>query len=174
MKKLGVVAFAVVLGACSKQAPKPMDPNQDPAARAVVEQVEEFRDQMCACQDAACVAQVTDAREAWLTAPHPGVTLSEDQQRARDTANAAFDDCAAKVGAPGDAEAAPAIAELGALRDEMCACRDKACADRVTQQFMAAGEKYKDTKASDAQLQQATAIAEAYAKCMMNAIGATP
>ncbi len=37
MKQLGLVAFAVVLGACSKQAPKPMDPNQDPASRAAVE-----------------------------------------------------------------------------------------------------------------------------------------
>ena len=36
------------------------------------------------------------------------------------------------------------------------------------------GEKYKDTKASDAQIKQASQIAEAYATCMMAALSATP
>ena len=160
MKQLGVVAFAVVLGACSKQA-APKDPNQDPASRAVVEKLEAYRDEVCACQDAACVGQVTEARE-------------EDQQRARDVANAAFTECATKVATPDNPAAAQALTALAGLRDEMCACQDKACADRVTEKFMAMGEQHKDTKASDAQMKTAGEIAEAYGKCMGALYGATP
>ncbi len=173
MKQRGVVAFAVVLGACSKQA-APKDPNQDPASRAVVEKLEAYRDEVCACQDAACVGQVTEAREAWLTSSQPGVTLSEDQQRARDVANAAFTECATKVATPDNPAAAQALTALAGLRDEMCACQDKACADRVTEKFMAMGEQHKDTKASDAQMKTAGEIAEAYGKCMGALYGATP
>ncbi len=174
MKQLGVVAFVVVLGACSKQAPKPMDPNQDPASRAAVEKLEGFRAQACACQDAACADGVRESREAWLAASYGEATLSAEQRRARDAANAAFTECGVKAATPKRTDAAQAIVEMATLRDQMCACKDKACADHVAETFAAMGEKYKDTKASEAQIKQASQIAEAYATCMMAALSATP
>ncbi|MBL8620583.1 MAG: hypothetical protein JNK64_04740 [Myxococcales bacterium] len=174
MKQLGVVAFAVVLGACSKQAPKPMDPNQDPASRAAVEKLEGFRAQVCACEDKACADGVRESREAWLAASYGSATLSAEQQRARDAANAAFTECGAKAATPKVADAAQAIVEMAALRDQMCACKDRACADQVAETFAAMGEKYKDTKATETQIKEATKIAEAYGTCMATLYNAAP
>ncbi len=175
MKQFGVVVFAVVLGACSKQAPKPMDPNQDPAARAAIEKLDGFRAQACACEDKACADGVAEAREAWLVASYGDVTLSTEQRGAGDAAGAAFDACVAKAATPkADPGAVEAIAEMAVLRDQMCACKDKACADRVTEDFAALGEKHKNTKATEAQIREAGKIAEEYGKCMMAAMGATP
>lgn len=175
MKQFGVVVFAMVLGACSKQAPKPMDPNQDPAARAAIEKLDGFRAQACACEDKACADGVAEAREVWLVASYGDVTLSTEQRGARDAAGAAFDACVAKAATPkATDDAAQAIVEMATLRDRMCACKDKACGDRVAEEFVAMGEKYSDTKASEAQIKEAGVIAEAYATCWMAATGATP
>ena len=80
MKQLGVVVFAVVLGACSKQAPKPMDPNQDPAARAAIEKLDGFRAQACACEDKACADRVTEDFAA-LGEKHKNTKATEAQIR---------------------------------------------------------------------------------------------
>ncbi len=175
MKQLGVVAFAVVLGACSKQAPKPMDPNQDPAARAAIEKLEGFRAQVCACKDAVCALNTGEAQAKWLAGTYGEVVLSPEQRSARDAANQAFDACFASSSARQAATPADeAIIEITALRNQMCACKDKACADQVSEAFAAMGEKYKDTKATTEQIKAAGAIAEEYGKCMMTALGATP
>ena len=175
MKQLGVVVFAVVLGACSKQAPKPMDPNQDPAARAAIEKLDGFRAQACACQDKACADGVAESREAWLVASYGEVTLSTEQRGARDAAGAAFDECVAKAATPkANPGAVEAIGEMRVLRDQMCACKDKACADQVSEAFTVMGEKYRDTKATEAQIKEAGAVAEEYGKCMMTAMSGTP
>ena len=169
MKQLGVVVFAVVLGACSKQAPKPMAPNQDPAARAAIEKLDGFRAQACACQDEACADGVAASREAWLVASYGEVTLSTEQRGARDAAGAAFDECVAKAATPPGP-----LVEFAHLRDEMCACKDKACADRIAEALATLGEKYKDTKATEAQIKEASKLAEDFGKCMATLYGATP
>lgn len=175
MKQLGVVVFAVVLGACSKQAPKPTDPNQDPAARAAIEKLDGFRAQACACQDKACADGVAASREAWLVASYGEVTLSTEQRGARDAAGAAFDECVAKAATPkANPGAVEAIAEMAVLRDQMCACKDTACVDRVAETFAAMGEKYRDTKATSEQIKAAGEVAEAYGKCMAAVYNAAP
>lgn len=175
MKQLGVLVFAMVLGACSKQAPKPMDPNQDPAARAAIEKLDGFRAQACACQDKACADGVAASREAWLVASYGEVTLSTEQRGARDAAGAAFDECVAKAATPpATPEAVEALAALAVLRDQMCACKDQACVERVNAVFDAMTEKYRDTKASEAQIKEAGAVAEQYGECMVTAPSATP
>lgn len=175
MKQLGVVVFAVVLGACSKQAPKPMDPNQDPASRAAVEKLEGFSAQMCACQDAICALNTLDARAQWLAASYGEVTLSIEQRAARDTAGQSFDACADKARARlGPSTADEAIIAMTQLRDQMCACKDTACVDRVAETFAAMGEKYRDTKATSEQIKAAGEVAEAYGKCMAAVYNAAP
>lgn len=175
MKQL-VVAVALMLIGCSKQAAAPVDPNRDPASRAAVEKLEALRAEMCACTDAACTRSVAEARDAWLAASYGSVALSPEQQQARDVAVQQASECAAKlaVASPPRNLADQAIDEMRALTDEMCACRDQACANRVSERFAAMGEKHKDTAANEQQIKEASTIAEHYGKCMAQAMAPTP
>jgi hypothetical protein len=63
-----------------------------------------------------------------------------------------------------------ALKELRELETASCACRDAACANHVQEAFEEWAKRYADTKGSQAEADQAGAIAERISECMMKAM----
>ena len=116
---VGVVAGA--LGACKA---KPTSPNAAALARA-----EQFKAEVCACKDSACVTAANVAVDAWKAKqPDPGAKPTDAEMKAMTEILRGVKACADKLPNTAIAET---TAMLTKLADEMCACADKPCADRV-------------------------------------------
>lgn len=169
------VLAMVLAAACRSPTAAPRTtPAELADSRAAVERLEGFRDEMCACADLACMATTARARAAWLAETYGGAALSDEQRAARDAANARFDECSARtpVAVTGPVDAA--LVEMQRVTDEMCGCRDQPCVERVTARMAELAERYRDTKADDAQLKTATAIMERMTACATTATAGTP
>jgi|JI10StandDraft_1071094.scaffolds.fasta_scaffold10964_10 hypothetical protein len=86
-----------------------------------------------------------------------------------------FAGCSGKKAAtaPGNRSSAAIdpVAELTALRDELCACQTSRCAEAVAEKLNTLGEKYGDTKVSDADGKQAELVMTDIGECMAKLMG---
>jgi hypothetical protein len=142
------------------------------AATDLVGTLSNFKDELCACKDAACAKRV-DAKIVALVSSGEDATMTAGTKFAAAPTLDEMGKCRLRL--TGHAEmsgvADDAIEELIALKDQMCACKDKACAERVTEEMMKMGEKHKDTKATESQMRAASGITEELTKCMSRAMG---
>jgi hypothetical protein len=174
---LACAPLAAALLACGGTTPPPAPPAPEPseAERKLVAEAEALAADVCACKDLECLVAAVDDRWA-PTFQEPPIDLVLTDPGAARYARAYLgtSSCVRKL--TGDAEAGggagfsdatnAAIADLTAIRDRACACKDLACTDKVMEDFMALGERHKDTKGSDRAVEQFKDLFEQMQECI--------
>lgn len=145
-----------------------------------------YKDQMCACKDAACAEKVAEEAKAWgRTVEAEAKKLSKEQDQALERLDEEMKACERKlgvgdgVGVAGDgdpdtdadtgADPKEVLAKLEAYKAKMCACGDLGCAARVQQDmaswYAVAVAKLATMKASPEEERRAEALMKAYSDC---------
>jgi hypothetical protein len=140
-----------------------------------------YRDQMCACKDAACTEEVFKEMKDWAkTVRDEAKSLPKDEMKTLDEIDDEMKACRRKI-SEGDQVALiqEAIAKFEGYKAAMCTCADRACAERVHREMeewsRAEAGRTKDTKPSDEDTKKLMTLATAYGECQTKAMagGAT-
>ncbi len=168
--------LAAALLACGGNTPPPAPPAPEPseAERKLVAEAEALAADVCACKDVECLASAIDGRWSPAFQDTPmDLTLTDAGAARYARAYLGTSVCVRKLTAEpdgageGSSDASrAAIADMRALRDQACSCKDMACIDRVMEDFVALGERHKDTKASDAAVEEFSAMFEEMQACI--------
>ena len=127
--------------------------------------VRDTRDAMCACTDFACVEHLSlrlrkEAND-WSALPESAFDAATSAEIERLVAEMMA------CGTPFENDRAQqALLDIRKIRAEACACEDDACVDRVREALDELFETYKDTKGSQAQVDEMTEIATEVRACM--------
>ncbi|HSK03787.1 MAG TPA: hypothetical protein VK932_21185 [Kofleriaceae bacterium] len=146
-----------------------------------------YKDQMCACKDAACAEKVQADAKAWgKTVEQEAKELSKEQRQALDEIDEEMKACRRKLrdgdpvgdagdagdadgDAGGDVAAREVLAKLEAYKAKMCACADLGCAARVQQDmaswYAVAASRLAAMKASPEEERRAEELMKVYAEC---------
>lgn len=131
----------------------------------------EFKEQVCACADSACVLEAEKALMEWATQHSDALSAfepSKEQDEVADGIEQEIDACRTRVdgasagsggGASGPAPTgAEILAKMRSFKDKLCACKDLGCLEKVEQemsdwamQHMAGMKDVKPTKAENAE-----------------------
>lgn len=190
-----VVSIAVLAAACGGKSPAPQTASAEqkaepvaaePAAAAspagdfgdrAIAKMQEFKGQVCACQDQACVEEAQKGLTDWAMKHMEDLkefNPTPEQEAVADRIEQDIDACEARFG--GEPSEAPEremppqktasadeiIASMRSFKDQVCKCKDKACVEKVQQDMiewaMAHMESMKDIKPTKAQEDQANKI----------------
>jgi hypothetical protein len=136
-----------------------------------------YRDQMCACKDAACAEGVHEEMQAWAkTVRDDAEKLPRDEIKALDEIDGEMKACRRKLGEGDEGlQIKEALVQLEALKTKMCACADRACADRV-QNEVEAWSKSVSAKAQvrGEDVDKVTEITKGLTDCMTRVMKADP
>jgi hypothetical protein len=148
---------------------------------AITARLRGYKDQMCACKDAACAEKVQADAKAWgKTVETEAKKLSKEQDQALEEIDEEMTACRRKLlegdadgdadgDAGGDVSLKEVLAKLESYKAKMCACADLGCAARVQQDmaswYAAAAAKLTAMKTSPEEDQRIEALMEAYGEC---------
>jgi hypothetical protein len=144
----------------------PAEPAASDRSEELVAKIGEFKDQVCACADSACLEKAQKDMMEWALANMEeikGLTPTKAQDEQANKYSAEMDACKARIEASSpsaDAASADVILEkLRGFKDKTCACKDKACVERtekeMTDWILANAESMKNIKPTKAQDEQA-------------------
>lgn len=122
----------------------------------------DLRARACACADDDCYTEVGAAFDQWKI-DHGEASMTPRVGRELQETLTEFFACSPTY-IP--AEAQRALDELAALRDRGCACRDEACAQHVYDGFVDLAARHKDTKGSDASIEEFRLVYGELATCL--------
>jgi hypothetical protein len=149
--RLPVATVAFLVGCGASTPPPSTPPSNTPAADAagdtVIDHLRAYRDDMCACADAACTREVDRDMSKWHDRHrkelegHHAATAAEHQLEDQLTS------CQTKAKAAGPGTRDKMSAMLAEYTDKVCACKDTACAQQVSEEMQKwASENPDDTE----------------------------
>ena len=153
---------------------------EPPAIRAgsgaLATKLRKYRDQMCACKDAACAEAADQEMKDWArSARGEAKDLPQDEVKLLEEIDDEVKVCREKLrAADKDAVVKEAVAKLEELKTKMCACAEAACALRVQQELTdwakQLSERSGDAKPSAADDAKADELMKAMKECTAKAM----
>jgi hypothetical protein len=122
----------------------PAEPAEPDRAEAFLAKIGEFKDQVCACADSACLEKAQKDMMEWAIAnmeEMKGLTPTKAQDETADKYSAEMDACKQRIEASSTSDA-PALdgdailKKMEEFKNQVCACKDKACVDSVQKSMM--------------------------------------
>jgi hypothetical protein len=153
---------------------------EPPAIRAgsgaLATKLRKYRDQMCACKDAACAEEADKEMKDWArSARGEAKDLPQDEVKLLEEIDDEMKVCREKLrAADKDAVVKEAVAKLEELKTKMCACAEPACVDGVQQELTGwakqLSERSGDAKPSAADDAKADELMKAMKECTAKAM----
>jgi hypothetical protein len=161
-----LATLLLLLAACGGKAKPASAPALVGEEKRLVEEAEAMSAAVCACKDLGCVVEAREGFSDGLGATTPAFEITDEGARRWGKAMLESHRCMLTAVGTLSPESQQALDELGVLRDRACACADTTCTDAVMTDFMALGERHKNTKGSDRMVEQFKATFEEMTACV--------